>query len=102
MEGEDDGAEAKTRMRSTGNGFEGWYGTTMHISRPDTGLPTMRTTAIPRENDDPVNKKHLFGKDHWFMGAKYPNMDTMSDQIKNKYYTVREGSAAKATQGGSA
>ena len=77
----------------------------MHITRPDSGLPLVIQTATGRKlfhktSDKPTmepktlkcepadeEKKHLFGIDHWFMGAKYPNQDTMSPAVRDTYYS---------------
>lgn len=76
-------------MRSTVNGFEGWYGTSMHITPDAASHGSRRMEAHqPLEMDDPITRKHLFGKDHWFMGAKNPNPDTMSADVKATYYTI--------------
>mmetsp|Transcript_38350 Transcript_38350/g.108399 ORF Transcript_38350/g.108399 Transcript_38350/m.108399 type:complete len:139 (-) Transcript_38350:254-670(-) len=87
--GQDGGLEASQRMRKSEKGFaEGWYGTATHIT-PEGGMKTKSVEAhLPLERDDPVTRKHLFGKDHWFMGAKYPNWDTMSQEVKDTYYTI--------------
>eukprot|EP00873_Tetraselmis_striata_P037869 jgi/Tetstr1/458133/TSEL_044625.t1 len=90
--GEDGGVEATTRMRSSGLGFEGWYGTPKQLKGNSMGLSdTAVTTQIPREYDDPVAKRHVIQKDHWFMGAKYPNPHTLREDIREAYYTVRGG-----------
>lgn len=92
VQGEDGGVEATTRMRSSGLGFEGWYGTPKQLKGNSMGLSdTAVTTQIPREYDDPVAKRHVIQKDHWFMGAKYPNPHTLREDIREAYYTVRGG-----------
>lgn len=75
-------------MKDTGKGFDAWYSGGLHITSPDTDLHTQTVEAhLPHEIPDPVTRKHLFGKDHWFMGAKYPNQDTISPETRAMYFT---------------
>ena len=102
--GKDGGKEATARLDGTGERtFDAWYSKGMHITRPDTGLPLVVQTANGRkvfhgtENStmepktlagEPADedKKHLFGIDHWFMGAKYPNQETISQSVRDTYF----------------
>jgi hypothetical protein len=102
--GKDGGKEATARLHGTGERtFDAWYSKGMHITRPDTGLPLVIQTANGRkifqgtENStmepktlagEPADeeKKHLFGIDHWFMGAKYPNQETISQSVRDTYF----------------
>ena len=102
VQGKDGGIEATARLKGTGK-FDAWYSNGMHITRPDTGLPLVIQTATGRKLSQTTEKttmepkrlayepadeekKHLFGIDHWFMGAKYPNQDTMSPAVRDTYY----------------
>jgi len=84
--GKDSGVEATTRLKSRGDGFEGWYGTPLH-------LQTSQSIGNPEylENRDSIcpesaPQTHFFGKDHWFMGAKNPNPSTLTPEAKEIYH----------------